>query len=923
MSPADVGPPSTTARIVLLAAQGFALGLTLAWVTIPASAIFLTAYGADLLPVTYIGAAVAGVVASSSLAVALRRRPVAAIATWVLVGVALALVVARVLLAGTGAEWVSFALLVLVPIIVPIGFLFVVGQAGLLLDVRALKALYARVVAGFALGVVSGGLAGPLLLEVLGGTEDLLAAAAMAAALLLSLVVVARRRYPSELSAIEHDEHGSERVSIRSLSRSRYVRLIVAFQMLSAVESQWLDFLVFDRAADRYDDSTELARFVSQFAAIAYGLDIAFLLLLAGLLLRRFGLRYGLTANSLGVLTMLAGIVVATLVQGSGATIVFALVVGARVVDLTFSDGTSRTSLSAAYQAVPSRLRALAQATVEGLAVPVAIGHSGIVLLLVESAGLTEGLLLPVLTGLVVTAWLFAAVLLYRDYGPNLLASLRGRTFDHSTLTVDDESSLLVIDRLVESADERDVRLGLDILTVAQHPGLHARLEQLALDGRVNVRTDALERLREVAPRLAADAARVGLADRSPSVRAASVRVLGAVGSGEDVGAVTARFDDPSDDVRLAVAFALTRMEGDAGRRIITEEIQQRATSEEAHDRALAASMLRECDPEAGISRSILRSLLADPVEEVVCAALAAVRLPWDGDVLPAAAEHIHDPRTAEAAVEMLVRAGDAALDVVDDGLRSTGLDRRVHELLVRAARDVGGEDAVEVLRDHIVHPDPDVGLVVIRALAALAPIRSGDHPDPRELAIVPRELEHATHVLRALIAVADETAADVLCGALRDELDLLSRRVIAALSIRHGTTDMSRVALQLAQPDARSHALAIEWLDVTLTGTERPVVALLEPGLTATDRLLRIRGALEIERLDRSAVLRELVEDDDRRWRPWIKACAVHVAAVIAPGQVDALATAAKASTTTRTQEASVLHDTIAGLRARQLDLV
>jgi len=41
-------------RIALLAGQGFALGLTMAWILIPATAIFLAAYGADLLPVTYI-----------------------------------------------------------------------------------------------------------------------------------------------------------------------------------------------------------------------------------------------------------------------------------------------------------------------------------------------------------------------------------------------------------------------------------------------------------------------------------------------------------------------------------------------------------------------------------------------------------------------------------------------------------------------------------------------------------------------------------------------------------------------------------------------------------------------------------------------------------------------------------------------------
>ena len=179
------------------------------------------------------------------------------------------------------------------------------------------------------------------------------------------------------------------------LLRHRYVALIVAFQMLSAVESQWLDYLVYERATERYEDSQELARFISRFTAIAYGADIVFLLLIAGLLLRRFGLRYGLTANPGVVLALVAGVVVLSSLQGAGATVVFVLIVTARVADLVLADGAARTSLSAAYQVVPTPLRLAAQAGVEGLAVPLAIGLSGVVLLLLQATVGTGGIAAP------------------------------------------------------------------------------------------------------------------------------------------------------------------------------------------------------------------------------------------------------------------------------------------------------------------------------------------------------------------------------------------------------------------------------------------------------------------------------------------------------------------------------------------------
>ena len=769
----------------------------------------------------------------------------------------------------------------LVPIVVPVGFVFVLGQAGMLLDVRSLKAVYARVVAGFALGFVAGGLLGLPLLAVLAGTEDLLAVAALAAAGFMGLVVAARRRYPSELTVVERPEVGAEHPTLRTLARNRYIVLIVAFQMLSAVESQWLDFLVFERAARRYPSGDELAVFVSRFSATAYGTDIVFLLVLAGFLLRRFGLRYGLAANALGVLGVLAAVIVAGVAGGSGATIVFFLIVAARVTDLTLSDGSSRTSLSAAYQAVPNRLRPFAQATVEGLAVPLAIGASGVALLVIQSLGGADGLLLPFLTSVVVVFWAIVATLLYREYRANLLANLRGRTLHPVDLAVESESCLIAIDRLVESRDDRDVRLGLDILTMADHPELPARLQRLASDDRASVRTDALERLVGIAPYAAASAARDGLDHPSSSVRAASIRVLGAVGSAEDLPRVAANEGDTALEVKLAAVFALTRIGDDTIRGGVADEVRVLARSENAEDRTMAALMLGEHEPGDQIAKATLRSLLADGDDGVVNATLAALRFPEDEDLLYVVADHLDNRRTAGAVADAMIRAGDAALVIVDDALRGNEVGTNTLESLVRVARAIAGPAAFAMLCRHAAHSDREVGLVVMRSLAALEPSGANHAILARvEAAVLREDLEHALRVLQARVAFSDEPWAGMLSAALQDELDLLRQRVLAALSMRHGTEGMNRVVFQLEQRDSRSHALALEWLDVTLTGPDRAVIALLDPALSDRERSSALlRSDTSTPRTQRDRLL-ELVQDREDRWRrPWIKACALYAA--------------------------------------------
>ena len=89
----------------------------------------------------------------------------------------------------------------------------------------------------------------------------------------------------------------SERPSIRRLFASRFVALILGYQVLSALGSQLSDYLVYDRAGAQFTDPADLARFLAGYTAAINVASIAFLFLLAGPLLRRFGLRLGITAN--------------------------------------------------------------------------------------------------------------------------------------------------------------------------------------------------------------------------------------------------------------------------------------------------------------------------------------------------------------------------------------------------------------------------------------------------------------------------------------------------------------------------------------------------------------------------------------------------------------------------------------------------
>ncbi len=403
--------------------------------------------------------------------------------------------------------------------------------------------------------------------------------------------------------------------------------------------------------------------------------------------------------------------------------------------------------------------------------------------------------------------------------------------------------------------------------------------------------------------------------------------MLGAAGTPADLPGIAARASDDAPEVRVAVAAALSRVGDDTVRAEVAADLTRLGRSPHASDRALAALMLGAVPTSPGLDRTALRTLLTDPEPDVVNAALAALRWPDDASLVAEIASHLDDRRTGAAAVDALVRVGEAALAVIDDGLRAEAHGHHVREMLVRAAREIGGPAAGAMLLDHVGHHDREVGLAVMRALAAFGGSDTSTTTRPADVteAVVREDLEHATHALRALVAFENEPAASLQNAALRDELELIRQRVLAAFSMRHATEGFGRVVFQLAQRDPRSHALALEWLDVTLTGTDRAAVALLEPRLSDRERLNALSRTFSLAPLSTREILLELVQDRDGRWRrPWVKACALYTASGISTAELEAATAAAIAELTeVGTDAEEIVHETLAGIRHRRLDLV
>ncbi|MGE5274515.1 MAG: hypothetical protein ACM3QU_12270 [Verrucomicrobiota bacterium] len=795
--------------VALLAGQAFAFGLGESLLLITANAIFLDAYGSKWLPLTYIAIAVVGTLLAAGVARMLRRWPLPRVALAAESAVAVLFLGAWAVLAA-GGVWVSAPLLVLFPVLLQIGFIFVGGQAGRLLDLQQIKQSFPRVVAGFTAGFLAGGLVGTRLLSVLGATDRLLLVAVAAEIAFVVLLAVPARRFSERLGHVERSAIAVPRPPIRRLLTTSFVLLIIGYQVLSAAGTQLVEYLVFDRAAARYQSATDLADFLSRYTVVLNLIDMLFLALVAGLLLRRFGLRLGIAANPVAVTALVIAMLVTSAVWGEASLALFVLVATARIVDISLTDGTTRTSINTAYQVLPGEERLTVQSTVEGVGVPVAVGATGVLLFALRALNVSVTVIVGV-TVVVCLVWALAGLFLYSEYARSIVAAFRRRLLPDVPLDLAGEQAAAALQRLVASDDGRDVRLGLDLLAGSTLPTERTELIRLAGDARAEVRVPALVRL-----------------------------------SGDGVG------DAPT---RLGAEIATLATSGDAREREIAAQ-------------ALAASVAGDRRP--------LAALVRDPDPTVRAAALAAVA-PGDESLVGAVLDALGQPATIGPAAAAIGRLGDAALPALQAALEEASRPVPVPALrLVRALRPASPELAAAGLGRYIEHPDRDLGLAVLSALAATGGAGSSLS------ATIDRTLQtDAEHAARCLAALAVVEPAPILERALRDELVLLRHRVLALLAVRHGAEVIGPAALGLAGGDESRRALAIEMLDVTLSREEAAyAVPVVRTDLPEAERRLLLEQVVPVPAADRAHVLVEIAEDREDRWRAsWLQACALYEA--------------------------------------------
>jgi hypothetical protein len=296
------------------------------------------------------------------------------------------------------------------------------AQVALLFNVRQSKRLFPLIAAGDIASMAIFGIAIPFIVSRIGALHLLFFAEASIASCLVVGVCIARSIVSSDDTL---EETAADSTPISKLLQERFVSLFFAVSIVSFLIFFFADYNFYDVVNRRYQTAETLAAFFGVFYAVLNGFN----LLLNGISSRVLT-RYGIYAGLLAVPVCVGGAtVVAIALPSMGLTaVLFWAVIITKLMDEMLRGAFLIPTAKVLYQPLPDRERIRVQAVRESVVEPVAIGLSGVsLLLLTRLAGFQVPQLLWILM-IIISVFTTLCVLLRKQYVVVLGKALPGQS---------------------------------------------------------------------------------------------------------------------------------------------------------------------------------------------------------------------------------------------------------------------------------------------------------------------------------------------------------------------------------------------------------------------------------------------------------------------------------------------------------------
>ncbi len=870
--------------VFLLFAFSFFAGLAVVFYETAAYSLFLSRFDADKLPWIYIGASLLIILCGSLYIYVEQRLRFEHLLLITFGGLGVGVLLLLILNTLTPGAWPTILVALWSDTIAMLVGLAFWSLSGRLLTLRQGKRLFTLASTGEVIAGIIGGASIALLVRLI-GTQYLLLVTVFSFILCVILLRVISSSYPKRLcrSEEEYDAPEADEESLAEGDRgperhawnSRYMMLLGGLAGLSLFGYYFVDFLFYQLAATRFPDEESLAAFLGLFFAAVGVVNLLFKTLVAGRLLNRFGMTFGLLF--LPLLVFGGSLIALSVGLASTETVLFfSLVAMIKLLDSVARISVDEPAVVLLYQPLPVHFRLSAQARIESLGEPVAgIAAAGLMLL---ANALWDVAALQILYMLlaVVAAWALIAAALRSEYWVMLGKALSRRNLGEGAHMALDSHSLTMLAKRLESPHIGEVLYLLDLFEQEQHELLEEALRTLLMRQEREIRLDVLKRIE-----------RLGLSSLETNVRAlmkrttdprllgACIRTYTAITFADIVDEIVPYLNHPEPLIRRNAMVGLLRSGGIEGVLIAGERFFAMVNSNNPRLRLLAAEVLGE----VGI-RNFYRPLLSlfkDPYRQVRQAAFEAAGKLGNRRLWPPLADSLGIKPLRRTAEQALIQAGPSALPELWRLYNSTGQSRDVRLSIIRICAHQCNDAGNRLLLNAVTDIDQPIRHQALKSLRRCF-YQARDQRERQQLERTARiELTHAAWILATTKDRRLGRRFPQLLKDLRNKMRLIRQRLFMVLSLVYNPKEIRKLEKHYHAGDREKRAYALEVLGKLLLNDPLAQVFVMFDDIPDSERLEHLLESHPLETRNAGQHVNEVIAGRHEGLSFWTQCTALY----------------------------------------------
>jgi ATP:ADP antiporter, AAA family len=830
--------------VFLLLIQSVFLGIFAGALDVGANSLFLEKYSADLIPQAFTLSGIVGIIFTSVYAFLQKRIP---FKTFTVINLFIAIACTAALRFGftyIEADWLAFAVFVMMGPLIIISLLGFWGTAGRYFTLREGKRLFGIIDTGAVVGMILAFYAVPVLMQFnfMVYNTLMIGLVSLVAALLFQIILIRRHKFLSV--AKKGSAEPKKKSGFFSLFKKRYTSMMALFVVMSVITAFFVHYSFMWATEANYTDvetgitnNKELTGFIGAFFGTMMIFTVVIKSTLYGWLMKNYGLRVALLISPallliLTVVAALVGGIFGYTAEAASFTLFFMVISLSKLFNKSLKDAIESPSMKILYQSLDSEERYDVQARIDGIVNELTAFTAGLLMAGLLMLSFVKVIHFSYILIAILVLWVFLGVWLYRSYRKTLNDSLASARSSVDSSEEEQERELPKISEIKNYTEM--IKLNPYFYHIVSDRDMDGMLENSNIDIQMlgwEMISDTLYSLN------VSEVDKIKSKTKNKELLALIEHYLRRNHlANKDIDAAFRSAD--KNEIFAALVQTAVRKEIDYVPHIIT--------------------LLRDRDV-------ILRSAAIETAGIMNVRELGGYLV-----------DYLGNPELYAITWSSLVRMGEGILENLENAFYKTGAPLKVQQRIVSAMIAIGGEKANEYLFTKINYHNRTIREAAIAGLYIKGFEATESQVPLLQSAIYEAALAGAWN-MSAEFVVQENNPENGLLDAIVEEMQQTNELLFMLLAITYDRHAIDHVMNSLMDVENEDTGFAIELLNLIV---DDQVYAYLEPyfeQMAIPDKVRKLQNEMPVEILPYKTLLTDLISRDGLYTGNYIRLCAIN----------------------------------------------